>query len=169
MRLVIGRIGRPHGVRGEVAVEVHTDEPDRRFVAGARLETDPPERGPLEIVDVREHAGRLLVRFVGRNDRDDAEALRDVLLCADSMSSPALADPDEYWDHDLVGLRALGVHGADLGEVAEVLHPPGGDLLAVRRPDGKELLVPFVAAIVPEVDVAGRRVVIDPPDGLLDL
>ena len=168
MQLVVGRIGRAHGIGGEVSVEVRTDSPDLRFAVGTALDTDPPERGPLTLTRARWHSGRLLLAFEEVSDRTAAEALRGTLLVADSSTSPSV-DDDEYWDHDLIGLRAMTVDGGVLGEVAEVLHPPGGDLLVVRRPDGTEMLVPFVHAIVPTVDVAAGHVVVDPPEGLLEL
>lgn len=168
MRLVIGRIGRPHGLRGELTLQVRTDSPERRFAPGIRLDTEPAERGPLEITSVREHTGRLLVCFAGVEDRTAAEALRDTLIAVDSSTSPPL-DAEEYWDHELIGLRAVTVAGAALGEVTDVLHPPGSDLVVVRRPDGGELLLPFVAAIVPEVDIAAGRIQVNPPEGLLEL
>lgn len=169
MQLVVGRIGRAHGVRGEVAVDVRTDDPERRFAVGSVLETDPAERGPLTVAASRWHSGRLLVTFAGVADRTAVEALRGLLLVADSATSPPPEDPDEYWDHQLVGLTAVTLSGDVLGAVEEVLHPPGGDLLVVRRADDAELLVPFVRAIVPEVDLTGGRLVVDPPPGLLDL
>lgn len=169
MRLAVGRVARAHGIRGEVAVEVRTDDPDRRFAAGSRLDTDPPEAGPLEVTDTRWHAGRLLVRFAGVADRTAAQTLRGVLLVADSATSAPTGDPEQFWDHQLLGLSAHAVDGRVLGVVDDVLHPPGPDLLVVRRPDGGELLVPFVAALVPTVDVTAGRVVLDPPEGLLEL
>ena len=107
--------------------------------------------------------------FEGVADRTAAEALRGTLLVADSATSPQGQDPDEFWDHDLEGLVAVTVSGAVLGEVEQVAHPPGADLLVIRSGDGGELLVPFVRAIVPEVDLVGRRIVVDPPPGLLEL
>ncbi len=169
MQLVVGRVGRAHGVRGDVAVDVRTDDPERRFAAGSVLDTEPAARGPLTVADARVHSGRLLVTFAGVTDRGGAQALRGLLLVADSETSPAPEDPDDYWDHQLLGLAAVTVVGEPLGIVEEVLHPPGGDLLVVRREDAAELLVPFVAAIVPEVDLAGGRLLVDPPPGLLDL
>ena len=166
MQLVVGRIAKAHGIGGEVSVDVRTDLPEQRFAPGARLDTDPPERGPLTVVRTRWHSGRLLVAFAEPADRTAAEALRGTLLVVDSSTSPE-AGEDEYWDHDLEGLDVVSLDGAPVGVVAEVLHPPGTDLLAVRRTDGTELLVPFVRAIVPTVDVAGRRVVIDPPSSEL--
>lgn len=168
-RLVVGQIGRALGVRGEVLVQVHTDAPESRFAPGSRLETEPADRGPLTVLTARAQGHRLAVRFAGVADRTAAQGLGGLLLLADSATAPALGDPAEFWDHDLVGLPARSARGEPLGEVAEVLHPPGADLLVIRRPDGRELLVPFVAALVPTVDLAGRRLVVDPPPGLLDL
>lgn len=169
MHLVVGRIGRPHGIRGEVSVEVRTDSPDERFVAGSVLATDPAERGPLTVSRLHWHSGRLLLTFDGVADRAAAEALRDTLLVVDSDDLPELDDPDEFYDHQLVGLRVELPDGSELGTVEDVLHAPAEDLVVVRRPDGSEALVPFVSAIVPTVDVPGGRVVVDPPEGLLDL
>ncbi|MEV0392964.1 ribosome maturation factor RimM [Polymorphospora rubra] len=185
MRLIIGRIGRPHGIRGEVTVEVRTDEPETRFAAGSVLSTDPaavpatpppsvpgqlvrvPER--LTVESTRWHQGRLLVCFEGVVDRDVAEVLRDTILTVDSADVAAPTDPDEFNDHQLVGLTVVDPAGETLGEVARIDHAPASDLLVLRRPDGRTALIPFVKAIVPEVDLAGGRVVVDPPGGLLDL
>lgn len=172
MQLAVGRIGRAHGLRGEVAVEVRTDDPEARFASGAVLATDPAAVGPLTVEASRWHSGRLLVTFCGVADRSAAEALRGAVLVVHDDNPalmPTLADPDEFYDHQLIGLRAGTPTGAELGEVCDVVHLPGGDLLALRRSDGGEVLVPFVAAIVPTVDLAAGRVVVDPPDGLLDL
>jgi len=169
MLLVVGRIGRPHGVRGQVSVEVRTDSPDERFATGSVLSTDPSERGPLTVSRRHWHSGRLLLAFDGVADRAAAEALRDTLLVVDSDDLPDLDDPDEFYDHQLVGLRAELTDGTELGTVEDVLHAPAEDLVAVRRADGGEVLVPFVSAIVPVVDLSGGRMVVDPPEGLLDL
>ena len=169
MQLVVGRVLRAHGIAGEVAVEVRTDSPDVRFADGAALDTEPAERGPLTVQRTRWHSGRLLVCFEGVADRNAAEALRGTLLVADSSTSPRGDDPDEFWDHQLAGLVAVTTADVVLGSVVEVAHPPGAAVLVIRANDGAELLVPFVRAIVPEVDVAGGRVVIDPPPGLLEL
>jgi 16S rRNA processing protein RimM len=168
MQIAVGQIARPHGVRGEVAVAVRTDEPDVRFVPGATLATEPPERGPLTVAATRWHSGRLLVTFEQIRDRDAAEDLRGTLLVVDSAQIPAPADPDEFYDHQLIGLGVVTAAGQPVGEVADVLHH-GQDLLVVRRDHGAgETLVPFVSAIVTDIDVPGGRLVIDPPPGLLD-
>ncbi|GAA5062829.1 16S rRNA processing protein RimM [Thermocatellispora tengchongensis] len=166
MQLVVGRIGRPHGIRGEVTVDVRTDDPELRFAPGARLDTDPPSAGPLLVESVRPHAGFLLVRFAGVPDRTAAEALRGTMLVVESAEVPPLDDPDEFYDHQLIGLAVETVSGEPVGKVADVLHH-GQDLLVVRR-GAEEVFVPFVRALVPEVDVAGGRLVVDPPPGLLD-
>jgi 16S rRNA processing protein RimM len=168
--LVVGRIGKPQGIKGEVTVQVRTDDPDARFAAGAVLLTDPVERGPLTVEAARWQNGRLVVLFEGVPDRNAAEALRETLLQVDARTLPAPEDEDEFHDHALRGMAAVLVGGAPLGEVVDVLHLPHGDVLVVRRDDnGVELLVPFVKAMVPVVDVAARRLEVDPPEGLLDL
>ena len=166
--LVVGRIGHAHGVRGEVSVDVRTDDPDRRYAAGSVLATDPPELGPLTVERARPHHGRLLVQFAEVADRTAAEALRGTLLVVDAATAGD-AGEDEWWDHELVGLAAVRPDGKPLGTVREVVHVPGAPLLAVVTDEGREVLVPFVADIVPEVDVPGGRLVVDPPEGLLEL
>lgn len=164
MQLTVARIGRAHGLRGEVALDVRTDDPGTRFAPGAVLRTDPAEAGPLTVTAVREHQGRLLVVFADVADRTAAEGLRGVELVVDVEAS----DEDDAWyPHELAGLRAEGLDGAVLGRIEGLDHLPAHDLLVLREPDGTRTLVPFVHAIVPVVDVAGGRVVLDPPGGLL--
>jgi 16S rRNA processing protein RimM len=166
--VVVGRIGRPHGVRGEVTVEVRTDDPDLRFVPGAVLRTEPASRGPLTVTGRRWNRDILLLTFEGIESREAAEEVRNTELLVALADLPELEDPDAFYDHQLVGLSARLTDGSVLGEVAAVRHE-GADLLVVRRSDGGELLVPFVAAIVPTVDLTGGFVVVDPPEGLLEL
>jgi 16S rRNA processing protein RimM len=118
------------------------------------------------VESVRPHTGRLLVRFAGVDDRTAAEALRGVLLLVDSADILPSDDPDEFHDQELIGLLAVTTDGAEVGEVVDVEHL-GQDLLVIRRPGG-DALVPFVRALVPEVDVPGGRIVLDPPPGLLE-
>jgi 16S rRNA processing protein RimM len=195
MQLVIGSVVRAHGVRGEVVVAVTTDEPQNRYVVGSVLETDPATAGPLTIESLRLHTSsgvdRLLVAFEGVEDRDDAERLRGVKLLVDADDIEPSDDPDEFHDFQLIGLAvhvgeapvgeaagseapaaeeaAAAEAGERIGEIVRVDHGPGADMLIVARPDGRQTLVPFVTAIVPTVDIAAGRVVITPPDGLLDL
>ena len=166
MQLVVGRIGRPHGIRGDVMVDVRTDDPELRFAAGSVLATEPADGGPLTITGFRWHSGRLLVHFAGFDDRDHADELRGVMLVVESDDLEDPGDPEEFRDHQLIGLAVLTAAGEQVGQVTDVLHY-GQDLLVVRRAEG-ECLVPFVKAIVPEVDVRAGVIVIDPPRGLLD-
>ncbi len=172
MDLVVGRVVKAHGVTGEVVVEVRTDDPDARFAPGARLRARPSRGGTereLVIESAREHSGRLLLRLAGVADRDAAEALRGTVFLVDSADLPPIAEPDEYYDHQLEGLRVRSVSGQPVGIVTEVLHTAAGELLAVRADDGAEVLVPFVSAIVTAVSLADETLDIDPPEGLLDL
>ena len=173
MQVTVGRIGRAHGVRGDVVVGVRTDEPELRFAPGSRLDTDPVGVGPLTVAGCRWHSGDLLVRFAEISDRDAAAELGGTWLMVDSAGLGALDDPDEFRDGDLVGLSVRTVDGTVVGTVADVLHH-GQDVLAID-PAGaagaraEQILIPFVKAIVPEVDVAAGVLVIDPPEGLLNL
>ena len=168
MQLVVARIGRAHGIKGQVSVEVRTDEPELRLAPGAVLVTDPASAGPLTVADTRLHSGRLLLRFKGVDDRNGAEALRGTLLIAEVDPAQTPQDPEEFYDHQLIGLGVVLADGTPVGELAAVLHLPAQDLLSVKRPDGSEALVPFVREIVPEIDLEHRRVVLTPPPGLLD-
>lgn len=169
MDLVVGRVARAHGIRGELVVDVRTDEPQQRFAVGATLAARlrSGEHAALTVAACRPHGPRLLVAFRGVAGRDAAEALRGALLIVDSADLPPPSDPEEFYDHQLEGLRAELLDGSVVGVVTEVLHGPGGDLLAIDR-DGAELLVPFVHAIVPTVDLDGGRLVLTPPEGLFD-
>ncbi|HEY3009857.1 MAG TPA: ribosome maturation factor RimM [Micromonosporaceae bacterium] len=179
--LIVGQIIRPHGIRGEVVVDVRTDEPDARFAVGSVLVTEPaasarretaapvPAPASLTVEAVRPLQGRLLVTFDGVYDRGLAENLRGRMLCVDSADVPEPDDPDEFNDHQLVGLSAVSPAGDVLGEITAIDHAPASDLLVLRRPEGRTALVPFVKPIVPRVDLAAGRVVVDAPAGLLDL
>jgi 16S rRNA processing protein RimM len=170
MQLVVGRIGRPHGIRGDVTVEVRTDDPELRFAVGSVLATEPAAKGPLRVAAVRWHSGRLLVSFAGISDRSQADEIRGLLLVVDSGDLEDAGDPEEFRDYQLIGLTAVTTDGEPVGQVADVLHH-GQDMLVIKGDgarSGAEILVPFVLALVPEVDVPGGRVVIDPPPGLLD-
>jgi 16S rRNA processing protein RimM len=186
--LVVGQIGKPHGLRGEVSVAVRTDEPEERFVAGSAFTTEVPRdrrvsTGPaavapgvpyrvpasLVIESVRWHQGRGIVQFEGVHDRDVAEALRGVLLQVDSAGLTPPDDPDEFLDHQLVGLRVESLDGSALGTVDRVDHAPSSDLIVLKKATGGTALIPFVSQMVPTVDLRGGRILVDLPEGLLDL
>jgi 16S rRNA processing protein RimM len=169
MRVVVGRIGRAQGIRGEVTVEVRTDAPEERFSPGALV--FPTGRaglpGVIEVTGHRWQSGRLVLSLAGVADRTAAESLRGAVLEADV--DLADTDQDEYHDLALVSLRVVDAAGRELGQVAEVLHLPGQDLLAVARVGQPELLVPFVKAIVTSVDLTAGVVVVALPEGLDEL
>ncbi|WP_432070409.1 ribosome maturation factor RimM [Streptomyces sp. AA1529] len=167
MQLVVARIGRAHGIKGEVTVEVRTDEPELRLGPGAVLTTEPAAAGPLTVAAGRVHSGRLLLRFEGVRDRTAAEALRNTLLVAEVDPDETPEDPEEFYDHQLADLEVVTVDETVVGRIESVAHLPAQDLLVVRRADGGEALIPFVAEIVPEIDLAAQRALVDPPPGLL--
>ncbi|MDI9830924.1 ribosome maturation factor RimM [Streptomyces sp. KAU_LT] len=168
MQLVVGRIGRAHGIKGEVTVEVRTDEPELRLAPGAVLATDPASTGPLTIESGRVHSGRLLLRFEGVRDRTGAEALRNTLLIADVDPDELPEEEDEYYDHQLMDLDVVTADGVEVGRITEISHLPTQDLFIVERPDGSEVMIPFVSEIVTEIDLEEQRAVITPPPGLID-
>ncbi|MEW1692024.1 ribosome maturation factor RimM [Streptomyces sp. NPDC091265] len=168
MQLVVARIGRAHGIKGEVTVEVRTDEPELRLGPGAVLATEPASTGPLTIETGRVHSGRLLLRFEGVRDRTAAEALRNTLLIADVDPAELPEDPEEFYDHQLMDLDVVLADGTEIGRITEVTHLPSQDLFIVERPDGTEVMIPFVEEIVSEIDLEEQRAVITPPPGLID-
>ncbi|MFF3710412.1 ribosome maturation factor RimM [Streptomyces phaeochromogenes] len=168
MQLVVARVGRAHGIKGEVTVEVRTDEPELRLAPGAVLATDPASAGPLAIETGRVHSGRLLLRFEGVRDRNGAEALRNTLLIAEVDPDDKPEDPDEYYDHQLMDLDVVLEDGTEVGRITEISHLPSQDLFVVERADGTEVLIPFVEEIVVDIDLEKQRAVIDPPPGLID-
>nr|WP_202490494.1 ribosome maturation factor RimM [Streptomyces sp. SID8381] len=166
--MVVARIGRAHGIKGEVTVEVRTDEPELRLAPGAVLATDPASTGPLTIETGRVHSGRLLLRFEGVGDRTAAEALRNTLLIAEVDPEELPEDEDEYYDHQLIDLDVVTEDGTEVGRITEISHLPSQDLFIVERPDGSEVMIPFVQEIVTEIDLEEQRAVIAPPPGLID-
>jgi 16S rRNA processing protein RimM len=164
MQLTVARIGRAHGLRGEVALDLRTDTPAQRLAVGTVLATDPAGVGPLTVARTRNHQGRWLLTFAEIQDRSAAEALMGVGLVIDEDTSD---EEDAWYPHELAGLRAERVDGRLLGTVVGLEHLPAHDVLVIDETTGERSLVPFVRAIVPVVDVAGGRVVIDPPGGLL--
>jgi len=165
MRLLVGRIGRAHGIGGEATIEVRSDEPQLRFAIGARVQTDT--RGDLTITSHRLHNGTLLLGFAGVTDRNGVEALRDTLLYADVDITEQSA-PNEYHVMQLIGCQAFLESGELFGELTDVLNLPGQDVLSIATASG-EVLIPFVQQLVPHVDVVARKVIVIPPsiDGVV--
>ena len=160
MRLLVGRIGRAHGILGEATIEVRTDEPDRRFAIGAVVQTDT--HGELTITSGRVHNGILLLGFNGITDRNGIEKLRNTLLYADVDINEENDDEDEYHVMQLIGCQAVLESGEAFGEVTDVINLPGQDLLAIKTSNGEQL-IPFVHQLVPTVDVKNKKVIVIPP------
>jgi 16S rRNA processing protein RimM len=159
MRLNVGRIGRAHGILGEATIEVRTDEPERRFAVGSEVLT---ETGKLVISSARVHNGILLLSFEGIKNRNEIENLRNTLLYAEvDINEPGL-DEDDYHVQQLIGLQAFLEDGTEFGVVTDVLNLPAQDCLTIKTKNG-EVLIPFVHQLVPEVDLANKRVVVIPP------
>lgn len=171
---LVARIGKPHGLRGEVTVRVHTDDPEGRFVPGTVFATEAaPGTGvpkSLTLASARLHRAIWLLQFEEIPDRTGAESLRGTKLHLDADDvAEEVDDEDSWYEDELVGLTAVDPGGATIGTVAGLHTGAAQDLLAIRLTEGVEALVPFVTAIVPEVDVEGGQVVVDAPPGLLDL
>lgn len=166
MLLVVGRIGRAHGVRGDVFVEPLTDEPDVRFADGQELTTSTGST--LTVASTKWHSGKFVVHFVGVDDRTLAEQLKTLQLSVEVDPADLPDDPDEFYDHQLVGLSVQLTDETEIGKVKEVIHLPAQDLLAVNTLDSREVLIPFVTEIVPVVDIARGIISITPPLGLLN-
>ena len=160
MRLLVGRIGRAHGILGEATIEVRTDDPDIRFAIGAIVNTD--KHGDLTIVSGRVHNGILLLGFKGITTRNQVEELRNEMLYSDVDINESTGDDDEYHVLQLIGCMTFLESGQEYGEVSDVINLPGQDLLAIKTQDG-ESLIPFVHQLVPEVDVKNKRIVVIPP------
>ena len=167
MRVVVGRIGKPHGLRGQVTIELRTDEPDERFTPGAVMISEGlfPT---LTIASTHWHSGRLLLSFVGFEDRGDAERLRGTILEVERSPLDRPQDPDEFYDSALLGCSVVTIDGTEVGVVSEVVHLPSQELLSVTTSSGSEVLIPFVSSIVPAVDITNRLITVDPPVGLLE-
>ena len=172
IEVVVGRIGKPHGLRGEVTLDVRTDEPERRFAPGTTLRAEAPagaDRRPstLTVARARWHQTTLLVTFEELADRNAAEAARGTVLHATIGRDETPEDPEEFYDHQLVGLDVIDLDGTHLGTVKALVHGSAQDLLTVRTDDGRDALVPFVTALVPEVDLDARRLVVADRPGLV--
>ncbi len=167
MQLQVARIGKPHGIRGEVTVQVLTDAPADRFVPGTGFVVEPAAAGPLTVESARWNKDILLLAFEGIETRNQAETLRGAKLFIETEELDE-DDDDGWYEHELVGLEAR-VGSTVVGKVAALHTMPVQDLLVVEAPDGKEILIPFVEQIVPEVNVAEGFILLTPPDGLFDI
>lgn len=171
-QLRVGRLVKAHGLKGAIKIELYTDDPDGRFVPGATFTLQVPESSswhgkPLTVREFRWMNSHPVAFFEGVDDRSAAEELLRAILWIDEDAAAAPAEDDAWYDHQLVGLDVVRDEVV-VGRVIRVDHLPAQDLLIVHAADGSEVLVPFVKAIVPEVDIATGRVVVTPPAGLFE-
>lgn len=166
MELNVGKVVKSHGIRGEVAVEITTDDPDVHFAVGEVLTgRQAGKERELTVKTSRPHQKRLLVSFEEVPDRTAADSLRGMKFYAAPLEREE--DSDEYYDHELIGLGVL--HDAEkVGDVTGVMDTPNRKILVIDY-RGKEVLVPFVMDFVPEIDLEEATLTITPPEGLLDL
>ena len=167
----VGRLTKPHGLKGALKVELYTDDPDRRFTPGAIFDLQVPTSSPwhgktLELIELRFYNGSPVGFFVGVSDRSAAETLVKAILWVDQDPTQLPEESDAWYDYQLVGLRALR-DGVEVGRVARVEHFPAQDLLVIATETG-DVLVPFVAAIVPAVDIVAGTMTLTPPAGLFE-
>ncbi|MGN6742632.1 MAG: ribosome maturation factor RimM [Amnibacterium sp.] len=177
-QLRVGRLTKAHGLKGGLKLELYTDDPDRRFTPGASFSLQVPESSPwhgkrIELAELRWYNGHPVGFFKDVTDRTAAESLVKAILWIDQDPAEA-AEPDAWYDHQLIGLDVVR-DGVTVGVIDRLEHLPAQDLLVVKVEDpgsgsgeGREVLVPFVRALVPEVDVEHRRVVVTPPEGLFE-
>ncbi|MDQ2697528.1 MAG: ribosome maturation factor RimM [Actinomycetota bacterium] len=170
-QLRVGRLVKAHGLKGAIKLELYTDDPEGRFVPGATFTLQVPESSPwhgkpLTVREFRWMNSHPVAFFEGVEDRDAAEALIRAILWVDEDAAASPAEEDAWFDHQLVGLDVVR-DDTVVGRVARVDHLPAQDLLIVKVRD-EEVLVPFVKAIVPEVDIAGGRLIVTPPAGLFE-
>ena len=169
-QLRVGRLTKAHGLKGAIKLELYTDDPERRFAPGAEFSLQVPESSPwhgkhLTIRELRWYNGHPVGFFEGVDDRTAAESLVKAILWVDQPADEEV-EPDAWYDHQLVGLAVLR-DGEKVGEVVHVDHLPAQDLLVVKT-GGREVMVPFVSAIVPEVDIAAGTLTVTPPAGLFE-
>lgn len=174
-RITVARVGKPHGLAGDVSVELRTDDPELRLAAGNQVLLVTGAKGEgaaltgrYTVAASKFHSGRFIVRFVEVVDRNGAEAIRGMFVESEVDPHELPDEEDSYYDRQLVGLSAKSVEGASLGQVVRVDHLPGQDYLIVKDSVGNETMVPFVREIVPVVDLEEGIATIDPPTGLFD-
>lgn len=164
-RICVGAVAGAHGVRGAVRIKPFTETP--RGVAAYGPVTDESGQQRFDVAVVGESKGTLLATLSGVTDRTAAEALKGLRLYVDRAALPA-TDEDEFYYEDLVGLSAVTVDGEDFGTVIAVFEFGAGDVIEVQGADRQSVLLPFTRAVVPTVDIAGRRIVVDPPIVMAD-
>lgn len=166
MELTIAVIGKAHGLRGEVSLDLRTDVPESRFVVGQAITTEPATAGPLTITRIRDNQGRWFLTFAQATDRTAAEQLRGVKLVVTQTESD---EQDAWYEHELAGLTAKLQDGTVVGKILGLEYLPAQDALILKETNGVRTLVPFLKRFVPTVDIAGGFVILTPPGGLLSI
>lgn len=167
----VGRLLKAHGLKGAIKLELYTDSPNERFVPGAVFELQVPEESPwfgktVTVTELRWYNQAPVLFLEGITDRTGAESLIKAILLIDAETEKLPDEPDAWYDHQLVGLKALR-DGVDVGQVVRVEHFPAQDLLIIKAGD-REVMLPFVKAIVPAVDIKAGTVTVTPPTGLFE-
>ena len=167
----VGRLLKAHGLKGAIKLELYTDSPNERFVPGAVFELQVPEESPwfgktVKVTELRWYNQSPVLFLDGVVDRTGAESLIKAILLIDAETEKLPDEPDAWYDHQLVGLKAMR-DGVEVGEVVRVEHFPAQDLLIIKTGD-REVMLPFVKAIVPAVDIKSGTVVVTPPTGLFE-
>lgn len=166
-RIPAGYVRRAHGIGGDVVVRGMLVDAGERFVEGSLLVTNETQPRELEIQGVRAHQGDYIITFLGIGDRNSAEALKGVQFTIDQADRRTL-ESGEWWPEDLVGCAVVSIDGESIGVIGDVVTGAAQDRIVVEKPDGSKGEVPFVAALVPQVDIANDRVVVDLPQGLFE-
>ena len=170
--LRVGRLVKAHGLKGAFKLELYTDSPEQRFAAGAVLDLQVPETSPwfgkkVEVTELRFYNSMPVLFLKDVVDRSTAETLVRAILLVNADLADLPAEEDAWFDHQLVGLKVLR-DGVEVGEVVRVEHFPAQDLLVVKTATVEEVLVPFVKALVPVVDMAAGTLIVTPPIGLFE-
>ncbi len=167
MELVVGRLGRPHGVQGEISVEIRTDEPEERFKNGVTLFLKENKKN-LTVSTSRWHQQKMLVKFDEITDRDMADEIKGKTLMVTIDENQLENKKDQYYEFQLVNLNVKDNKNNLLGKVKEVISGNAQDLIVVEANNQKEVMVPFVKQIVKDVDLVNKEIKMDPPPGLFD-
>jgi 16S rRNA processing protein RimM len=170
-KLRVGRLLKAHGLKGAIKLELYTDSPNERFHKGAVLELQVPDTSPwfgktVTVSELKWFNTNAVLFLEGISDREGAESLIKAILLVDQPLDVSPAEPDAWYDHQLIGLKVVR-DGVEIGEIARVDHLPAQDLLAIKLSD-REVLLPFVGKFVPKVDVEAGLIEITPPGGLFE-
>jgi len=166
----VGKIVNTHGIKGELKILSATDFPELRFEKGSELlfvDPDGKQQVEAEVESSREHKGMFIVKFKGFSDINQVEKYKGWSVKVDEDNLAEL-DEDEYYYHEIIGCRVVTKEGEELGEVKEILSPGANHVWVVKRPKGKDILLPVIDEVIVEVDVENKLITVDPMEGLID-